>query len=546
MTHFNNLRLSAKLAIAFVFFSLMTLAIGLMGMAGNKKLSAMMQDLQTHTIVSINTVNELFSNALLHNRSLYFLLSQKADNATDADLNETIEQLQIKQASINETFSVYQALTLNNNEVASRDKLKQDWDKYTALLQEYLTAIRADNYLLAKKLLNGKVRISFVQIQKDADLIVSTNTAQARVAEQNANQLIRLLDLSMIVGIIVAFLVAAGLGVLITRSITHPLARALLTAQQVANGDLTVPIQVSSKDETGQLLYALQTMQENLKATVQRITDASEQLATASGNMSLITQTTGNGLIRQNDEIQQAATAVTQMTTAVDEVARNAVSTSQVSQETDACTQNGQVKVQQTIKSIEDMVNEIDASSTMVVDLAAQTKAISSVLDVIRAIAEQTNLLALNAAIEAARAGEQGRGFAVVADEVRALAHRTQSSTGEIEGMIGAVQNRAQQAARAMSETQKLANRTRSLAREAGAALDVIASGVTQISERNRVIAGASEEQAHVAREVDRNLINIRSLSAQTAEGVEQTGASSEELSRLSDSLNKLVTRFRL
>lgn len=546
MNTFKNLRLSAKLAIAFIFFSMITVVIGLMGMAGNKKLSDMMQDLQSNTIVSINTVNELFNTALFHNRTLYFLLSQKADNATDGELTETIELLNARQNSVNATLATYQAQHLDEESSAARDKLKADWDKYTGRVQEFFTAIKGDNYPLAKRLLNGKLRISFVQIQKDADNIVSTNVAQAKTAEQDGNSLIRLLNFSMLGGIALAFILALVLGMLITRSITRPIARAVLTAQRVADGDLTLQIQVDSKDETGQLLQALHTMQNNLKATVGAISDASSRLGIAAGDLSHITQATGNGLTRQNGEIQQAATAVTQMTAAVDEVARNAVSTSQVSQETDTRTQNGQAKVQQAIESIESMVLEMTASSTMVGDLVTRTRAIASVLDVIRSIAEQTNLLALNAAIEAARAGEQGRGFAVVADEVRALAHRTQASTGEIEDMIGAVQQSAQQAAGAMSTTQELANQTRGLARDAGGALQAIAEGVAQISDRNQVIASASEQQAQVAREVDRNLSNIQGLSTETAAGVEQTGASSKELSGLSDSLNLLVARFRL
>jgi methyl-accepting chemotaxis protein len=546
MNTFKNLRLWAKLAIAFIFFSMITLVIGLMGMAGNKKLSDMMQDLQSNTIVSINTVNELFNTALFHNRTLYFLLSQKADNATDGELTETIELLNARQATLEKTFGVYQALNLSEDGIVARDKLKADWDKYATQVQEYFTAIKGDNYALAKKLLNGKLRISFVQIQKDADNIVSANVERAHVADQEANQLIRLLNGSMIGGIALAFLFALGLGILITRSITRPIARAVLTAQRVADGDLSLQIEVTGTDETGQLLQALHGMQGNLKATVQAITDASARLGVAAGDLSQITEATGYGLTRQNGELQQAATAVTQMTAAVDEVARNAVSTSQVSQETDARTQSGQAKVQQAIESIETMVSEMQSSSTMVADLVTRTRAISSVLDVIRSIAEQTNLLALNAAIEAARAGEQGRGFAVVADEVRALAHRTQASTGEIESMIGGVQSSAQQAAGSMTSTQELADRTRDLAREAGGALEAIAEGVSQISDRNQVIASASEEQAQVAREVDRNLVNIQGLSSDTADGVQQTGASSKELSGLSDSLNLLVARFRL
>ncbi|MFK3795515.1 methyl-accepting chemotaxis protein [Pseudomonas sp. NPDC088444] len=262
--------------------------------------------------------------------------------------------------------------------------------------------------------------------------------------------------------------------------------------------------------------------------------------------MAAVTDNASRGLVRQNDEIQQAATAVTEMTSAVEEVARNAVSTSEASRATSAQASSGRDQARNAVTAINSATTEIAASTEMVKDLAVQVRDIGKVLDVIRGIAEQTNLLALNAAIEAARAGEQGRGFAVVADEVRALAARTQSSTGEIEGMISHVQNSADQAVGAMGKSQALVTDTQSLAHATGQALEQIADGIAQINDRNLVIATASEEQANVAREVDRNLVNIQDLSTQTAAGAHQTNASTQELSSLATSFNTLVSRFRL
>ncbi|WP_442969474.1 methyl-accepting chemotaxis protein [Pseudomonas sp. PS02290] len=287
-------------------------------------------------------------------------------------------------------------------------------------------------------------------------------------------------------------------------------------------------------------------MQGNLKHTVQQIASAADQLASAAEELTTVTDSSTRGLVMQSSEIQQAATAVTEMTAAVEEVARNAVSTSQISSTTADEAHKGQQQVQQAVTAIDAVTFAITDSTQRVQALAGQIHDITKVLEVIRGIAEQTNLLALNAAIEAARAGEQGRGFAVVADEVRALAHRTQSSTKEIETMISHVRKGADDAVLAMGKSQSMIMDTQALATEAGFALKRISEGVHQISERNMVIASAAEQQAQVAREIDRNLINVQDLSAQTAAGANQTSASSSELSKLALSFTKLVGHFKL
>ncbi|WP_443218244.1 methyl-accepting chemotaxis protein [Pseudomonas sp. LA5] len=286
-------------------------------------------------------------------------------------------------------------------------------------------------------------------------------------------------------------------------------------------------------------------MQRSLKDTVQQMAGASSQLAAAAEELHAVTEESSRGQVRQHDEVQQAATAVNQMTAAVEEVARNAASTSTASQDTSREAQQGREQVQQAAQAMAVMTGEITDSTQKVQTLEGQVREIGKLLEVIRGIAEQTNLLALNAAIEAARAGEQGRGFAVVADEVRALAHRTQGSTGEIERMMSAVRSSAEEAVGAMHKSQSLADSTQARANRAGEALDRIAAGVAQIEERNLVIASAAEEQAQVAREVDRNLVNIQDLSTQTATGAQQTAASSQELSRLATSFQSLVAQFR-
>ncbi|WP_371924549.1 methyl-accepting chemotaxis protein [Pseudomonas sp. PB103] len=285
-------------------------------------------------------------------------------------------------------------------------------------------------------------------------------------------------------------------------------------------------------------------MQHNLRDTIRQISESSSQLASASEELSCVTEDATRGLHQQSLEIEQAATAVNQMTAAVEEVASNAVATSEASRESDRIAQHGREQVHQTVLSIESLADHVTANANQVEDLAQKVYSISKVLEVIRSIAEQTNLLALNAAIEAARAGDAGRGFAVVADEVRALAHRTQQSTQEIEQMIGGIQQGTDSAVSSMQQSNVRARSTLELAKAAGVALEEIASAFTLINERNLVIASASEEQAAVAREVDRNLMNIRDLAMQTSAGANQTSAASQELSRLAVDLNSMVAKF--
>jgi len=247
----------------------------------------------------------------------------------------------------------------------------------------------------------------------------------------------------------------------LTRSIVLPLAQSVRVAQGVASGDLTGEITVSGKDEPARLQQALKSMQENLRETILRISQSSSQLASASEELSSVTEDATRGLHQQSQEIEQAATAVNQMTAAVDEVARNAISTADASRDGDTLAGNGRSHVMDTVASISLLAEEVTTATGEIQSLADSVQDITKVLDVIRAIAEQTNLLALNAAIEAARAGEAGRGFAVVADEVRALAHRTQQSTQEIEQMVSGVQKGSTQAVSAMHSSNELHRRFR-------------------------------------------------------------------------------------
>lgn len=332
----------------------------------------------------------------------------------------------------------------------------------------------------------------------------------------------------------------------ISSSVLRPLREAGVHFRRIAGGDLTQPVMVPGRNEIGELFTELQQMQVSQRETLSLIASSATQLASAAEELNVVTEESNRGLQQQDQQLEQAATAVTEMTSAVEEVARNATSTSQAASASDNLSQKSRAQVRENIQGTKLMASEIQDSARRIQNLASEVQNISTVLDVIRSISEQTNLLALNAAIEAARAGEAGRGFAVVADEVRTLAHRTQASTREIEQMIDMVQSNAEQAADVMRSSTAKAQDNLTITQASGNVLEEIFSAIGEINERNLVIASAAEEQAQVAREVDRNLIAIRDLSAQSAAGAMQTNSASHELSRLALDLNALVGRFRI
>ena len=351
----------------------------------------------------------------------------------------------------------------------------------------------------------------------------------------------------VILGIMGAAAVVLGLcaALLITRLIVVPLRQSVTFAQRIAAGDLSQDITQARRDEVGQLLEAMQAMTVSLRNLVSRIGGGVGQIAAAAEQLSAITAQTSAGVQTQKLETEQTATAMHQMAATVQEVAQNAEQASLAARDADLEAQQGNRVVQQAVDQIDSLAGEVEQSAQAIAELNQESARISSVLEVIRGVAEQTNLLALNAAIEAARAGEQGRGFAVVADEVRALAKRAQDSTEEIESLIAGLQRMARGAVQQMDSSRDLTRRTVELAGEAGDALGRITQAVSTIEQMNQQIAAAAEEQSAVAEAINESVTRVRDIGEQSATATEQTAASSAELARLGVELQELVRQFR-
>ncbi|MCF7203557.1 methyl-accepting chemotaxis protein [Pseudomonas sp. JM10B5a] len=342
-----------------------------------------------------------------------------------------------------------------------------------------------------------------------------------------------------------AILIGIVAAAAITRLIVGPLRDTVAQAERVAAGDLTHSQASIRRDEVGQLQNAMHRMNESLRNLIGRIGGGVSQIAAAAEQLSAVTAQTSVGVQTQREETDQVATAMNEMAATVQEVARNAEQASQAALQADQQARQGDRVVRDAIGQIGSLSSEVEHSAQAIEALNEQSGRIGSVLEVIRAVAEQTNLLALNAAIEAARAGEQGRGFAVVADEVRALARRTHDSTEEIEGLIGSLQQVAGQAVAQMQTSRELTQRTVELANEAGTALGRITESVSTIEQMNQQIAAAAEQQSAVAENISESVTRVRDIGEQSACGSEQTASASAELARLGVELQELVRQFR-
>lgn len=344
---------------------------------------------------------------------------------------------------------------------------------------------------------------------------------------------------------IIALIAGIVISLFITRLITRPIASAVIAAKQLEQGNLATEIEFNGKDEIAELMRSMSAMASSLSAMISNINQASGEISNSAEQLASATTQTSQGMNEQQLETDQVATAMDEMANSVQEVARSAAAAAHAATDATHQAKSGFDVVNKTLKNIELLDSEMTNSADEISTLKRESENIGSILDVIRDIAEQTNLLALNAAIEAARAGEQGRGFAVVADEVRTLAQRTQDSISQIEKLISQLQSGAQQAVTAIDSGQQQAKLTVSDAMKAGEALDKILQSINTINDMNSQIASASEQQSLVAETINMNVNNVKRISTESAVVSNQTAHSSGELAQISEQLRVLVQQFK-
>ena len=349
------------------------------------------------------------------------------------------------------------------------------------------------------------------------------------------------------IGLLIAVLLVA-LAVLITRSIVQPLQAAVDAMANISSGegDLTRNLDTNGRDELTALATYFNAFTEKLRHVIRQMLDSAGSLDQAARSLGDISSEAQHHSQQQAQQMELVATAVNEVTYGVQDVAKNAEHASGEMHNAEEQASQGQQNIDASLRQIDQLSSTIDKAVKVIQSLASESTQIGSVLEVIRSIAEQTNLLALNAAIEAARAGEQGRGFAVVADEVRLLAQRTQTSTAEIQGMIERLQGNSEAAVKVINESSQASRLTVEQASQAGESLAQIAQSLRNLTGLNASIASATLQQSHVVEDINQNVTQTAALAHNTAEAAEQSSAASQHLKQLADQLNHLLGQFRV
>jgi methyl-accepting chemotaxis protein len=551
MNLLQNFTIKTRLIALVSLAVILMVVIGLMGLNGMRHADASLTSVYNDRLVPTGQISQILE--MMQDNRTQLLLSLQHDPASEFSKmhdHPIDNHIKVAEENIEKITAVWQAfMTISHSD--EEKKLADDFAAKRAVfvnegLKATIASLKAGRFHEANETLLKRVNPTFYTANAAAEKLLQLQLDVAKAEYEKAEteyHSVRNATITLIV-------VAIGLSTLLAWATITGIGRAVAelerVSSQLAEGNLTAHAAYQGKDELGRVALAFNRMAERFHGMVQQLSGATSQLAAAAEETSAVTEQTSAGIRQQQSETEQVATAMNEMTATVQEVAHSAASAADAAHKADDEATSGKQVVNRTIDVIDSLANEVEKAAGVIHQLEQDSDKIGTVLDVIRGIAEQTNLLALNAAIEAARAGEQGRGFAVVADEVRTLASRTQQSTAEIQGMIEKLQTGAANAVKVMETSRNQAQAGVEQVAQAGVSLDSITRAVGTINDLNAQIASAAEEQSSVAEEINRNIVNISQVAEQTNQGAQQTAAASEELARLAEQLQGLVGQFRI
>jgi len=535
--------IKTKLTLGFSLLVLLIIVGGVFALSKIDVLSQMTVKMYNHPLaVTRASLEANLAIVRMHRSMKDVALAQD-----DAAIRSAIAKVNDYEKEGNKHFAIVEERILGKEGkqlIAETINVFHDWKP---IRDEVIQLMRNKERLAAAEITKGKGAKHVALLDRKMSELVDYAAVKGEGFFNKSQSVASTTHLLVIAEIIVIALISIGVAIVLLRSISGPIERLRNTIIDIdSTSDLTRRISVDSEDEIGSTAKAFNAMLDKFQSVINHLHNASGQLAESADGVSSAARNSATNASAQQSETAHVATAMTEMTATVSEVASSTEAAASAAEAGNEEAVHGQTVVNQTVTSIDALAQEVDNASGVIQQLATDSESISSVLDVIKSIAEQTNLLALNAAIEAARAGEQGRGFAVVADEVRTLASRTQESTQEIEGMIERLQNGAQSAVKVMERSREQANNSVTQVSDAGRILESILQSVSTIRSMNTQIATAAEEQSLVAEEMNRNVINISQSSDSTAADAQQTMESSDGMNGLARELQSVVSQFKV
>jgi methyl-accepting chemotaxis protein len=542
MQWFRNLKVGTKLLSAFCLASCITLIVGITGFVGASWLGASLEEVagvRTPSLVGLGEMHQAQTAVLAAERSCILEKTQQRMELQQGRLATARE-------NADKGWKLFEPLPQTEEEAGLWKQFVPAWEQWKKDHQHVMELIKAGKKDEALDYSTGSASKSFLVAEDLLNKITDLNQKIAEDQRQKGKELIKSIKTLCITLTIIAFIVCIALGFFIANAIKRPLAAGVEVANRLAEGDLTVDVQVDSEDETGQLMAAMRNMVTNLRDMISKTVDISAGIASASNQLHSTSEQIATGTEEVAAQAGTVATASEEMAATSSDIARNCTMAADASRQSTDAANTGAKVVQETITGMNVIADRVRQTSTTIETLGSRSEQIGEIIGTIEDIADQTNLLALNAAIEAARAGEQGRGFAVVADEVRALAERTTKATKEIGLMIKAIQNETRAAVKAMEEGVQEVEKGAVSSQKSGQALEEILQRINEVSMQVNQIATAAEQQTATTGEVTSNIHQITGVVHQTASGAEETAAAAAQLAGQAQDLQNLVSRFRL
>ncbi|MBT2991262.1 MAG: hypothetical protein B6D72_12475 [gamma proteobacterium symbiont of Ctena orbiculata] len=551
MSFLRNLPIKLQLYIMVGLVLFVALFVGLMGLNGMRNADHAIDELFHQDMAHMHALGVILE-AAEDSRSQVLLALQHDPSSSFSSMHDHpvsvhIDRIDHNIKDIDEHWAEFMSSHLDAEEQRLAAVFQAELEKFGKEgIEKIKEGIKTGHYHKAESLVLRVVNPVMEEMKGTIESLIALQEEEAEAFFIETDEAYHSMITWVIASLIVGAIISLAMAYLTISTISAGVSQIEQTAKQLSDGDLGARVEYGNKDELGHIANAFNKMADKFHDAMNEVKDSVTQLAAAAEETSTVTTQTTQGINQQLTETGQVATAMNQMSATVQEVARNAVEAAEAAREADSTFHQGKQVIDKVIDAIGELAKEVEEAAGVIQQLESESMNIGSVLDVIKSIAEQTNLLALNAAIEAARAGEQGRGFAVVADEVRTLAGRTQESTQEIEEMISKLQYGANNAVKVMAEGKEMTLVGVEQAAAAGEALQTINTAVEQITNMNTQIASAAEEQSSVTEEINRSIVSINEVAEQSATGAQQTAQASDDLARLAEQLKGLVERFKV